>query len=107
MEKYEQGLFLTAKVITDETFSRHEGFDLAVFGNSDFPRSDLPKFHVLKKETYTAFKSRISQHFGYPVGQIWLWVMANRMNGTVRVDTRIPESEPSLSMSRSLHTDHP
>ena len=93
-EKEEQGLFLTAKVITDETFSRHEGFDLAVLNESDSP-PDLPTFRVPKQETYSAFKSRVSQHFGYPESQIWLWVMDNRENKTVRVDTHIPESEPT------------
>ena len=30
-EREEQHLYLTAKVITDTTFSDHEGFDLATF----------------------------------------------------------------------------
>jgi len=103
----EQGLFLTAKVVTNETFSRHEGFDLATFDGSKFPPTDLPTFHVLKREVYSVFKSRVAQHFGYPESQIWLWVMANRKNGTVRVDTHIPESEPSLSMWHDFYTDNP
>ena len=103
----EQGLFLTAKVVTDETFSRHEGFDLAVFGGSKFPPTNLPTFRVLKQEVYSVFKSRVAQHFGYPESQIWLWIMETRENKTVRVDTHIPESEPSLSVSPGIHTDHP
>ena len=101
-EREEQHLFLTAKVITDETFSRHEGFDLAVFDERNWPLSDLPTFRVLKQETYSVFKSRVAQHFSYPESQIRLWVLVNRQNKTVRPDTHIPENEPSLSMSPGL-----
>ncbi|KAF9792792.1 cysteine proteinase [Thelephora terrestris] len=97
-EREEQHLFLTAKVITDETFSRHEGFDLAVFDERNWPLSDLPTFRVLKQETYSVFKSRVAQHFGYPESQIRLWVLVNRQNKTVRPDAHIPENEPSLTV---------
>jgi len=102
-EKVERHLFLTAKVITDETFSRHEGFDLAVFDGSNLPPCDLPTFRVLKQEPYSVFKSKVAQHFSYPEGRIRLWTLANRRNKTVRPDMHIPENEPSLSMLRSPH----
>ncbi|KAF9649119.1 hypothetical protein BDM02DRAFT_3186537 [Thelephora ganbajun] len=66
---------LTIKVVTDETFSLHQGFDLA--------------------ETYSVFKSRVAQQFGYPKSQIRLWVLVNRTNITVRPYMHIPENEPS------------
>jgi len=97
-KKKEQHPFLTVKVITDETLSRHEGFDLATFDEKSSPLSDLPTFRVLGKETYSIFKSTIAQRFGYPVNRIRLWVVANRRNKTLRPDVRIPENEPSLSM---------
>ncbi|EPQ58737.1 hypothetical protein GLOTRDRAFT_27252, partial [Gloeophyllum trabeum ATCC 11539] len=97
-EREEQHLFLTAKVITDETFARHEGFDLASFDEKNWPPSDLPSFRVLKQETYPVFKSRVAQHFHYPENQIRLWVLVNRQNKTVRPDTHIPENEPTLTV---------
>ncbi|KAF4576508.1 hypothetical protein EYR40_000746 [Pleurotus pulmonarius] len=97
-EREEQHLFLTAKVITDETFTRHEGFDLATFDEKNWPASDLPSFRVLKQETYSMFKSRVAQHFHYPENQIRLWVLVNRQNKTVRPDTHIPENEPTLTV---------
>jgi ubiquitin carboxyl-terminal hydrolase 7 len=105
-EREEQHLFLTAKVITDDTFARHEGFDLAVFDERNWPLSDLPTFRVLKQETYSVFKSRVAQHFGYPETQIRLWVLVNRQNKTVRPDAHIPENEPSLSVLCELYVDH-
>ncbi|KAF9649101.1 cysteine proteinase [Thelephora ganbajun] len=95
-EREEQ--YLTVKVITDVTFSLHQGFDLAVFDETNGSLSDLPTFRVLKQETYSVFKSRVAQHFGCPESQIRLWVLANRMNKTVRPDTTIPENEPSLTV---------
>ena len=101
----EEDLFLTAKVVTDETFSRHEGFDLAVLDERNPSLSDLATFHVLKGEIYSVFKSRIAQHFGYPESQIKLWVLAHRENETVRPDTHISENEPSLSMCHGFRLD--
>ena len=98
-------MFLTTKVITDETFSRHEGFDLAVFDGSNLPPSDLSTFRVLKQETYSVFKSRVAQHFSYPESRIRLWALTNRQNKTARPDVHIPEDKPSLSMLYGPHAD--
>ncbi|KAJ7732609.1 hypothetical protein DFH07DRAFT_990769, partial [Mycena maculata] len=97
-EREQQHLFLTAKVITDETFSRHEGFDLATFDEKNWSPFDLPSFRVLKQETYSAFKSRVAQHFSYSENQFRLWVLVDRLNKTVRPDTPIPENEPTLTV---------
>jgi len=84
--------------VTDETFVKHEGFDLATFDENIWPLSDLPSFRILKQETYSIFKARIADHFDYPESQIRLWVLVNRQNKTVRPDAIIQENEPTLSM---------
>lgn len=94
----EQRLLLTVRIVTDETFSCHKGFDLATFEERSPPLPDLPTFHVLKQETYSVFKSRVAQRFGYPESRIRLWALVNRQNRTVRPDTYILENEPSSSM---------
>lgn len=86
-------------MITDETFSNHEGFDMATFDEKNWPPSELPTFRVLKQETYATFKSRVAQHFHHPESHVRLWVLVNRQNKTVRPDTHIPENEPTLSTS--------
>jgi len=86
------------QVITDETFNRHEGFDLATFDEKNWPASDLPSFRVLKTETYSTFKSRVAEHFDYAEDHIRLWVLVNRQNKTVRPDSHIPENQDTLSM---------
>ncbi|KAF8343945.1 cysteine proteinase [Cantharellus anzutake] len=97
-ERDEQHLFLTAKVITDETFRRHQGFDLASFDDRVWPPSELPTFRVLKTESYLQFKSRVAEHFHFQESQIRLWVLVNRQNKTVRPDTPIPENEHGLNI---------
>ncbi|RPD80183.1 cysteine proteinase [Lentinus tigrinus ALCF2SS1-7] len=97
-EREEQHLYLTAKVITDQTFAEHEGFDLATFDERNWPATELPSFRVLKNEPYSTFKQRVAQHFNYPESQIRLWVLVNRQNKTVRPDTHIPENEPQLTV---------
>ena len=91
------------QVITDDTFSHHEGFDLASFDEKNWPPSELPTFRVLKTETYNVFKARVAQHFNSPENQIRLWVLVNRQNKTVRPDTHIPENEPTLSVLCHAH----
>lgn len=96
-EREEQHLYLTAKIITDESFSRHQGFDLATFDDKNWPPSELQNFRILKTEPYLTFKRRVATHFNHPESQIRLWVLVNRQNKTVRPDTPVPENEPSLS----------
>jgi len=92
----ESHLFLTAKVVTDDTFSRHEGFDLAAVGR-DLPLSDLQTFRVLKQMAYSVLKSRVAQHFNYPESRFRLWGLATRRNQTARPDLPVTECEPSIS----------
>ena len=97
MEREEQDLFVTVKVISDETFSHHEGFDLASFDKKNPPPSDLSSFRVLKQETYSAFKSRIARRFNYDENQICLWVLIVRENKTVRPETpHLPDLDSTL-----------
>ena len=104
-EREEQPLFLTFKVITDETFSLHEGFDLVTMEESKWPPSDFLTFRVSKQETYGVFKLRVAQRISHPESQFRLWVLVNRQNKTVRPDCVIPENEPSLSTLCNLHAD--
>lgn len=104
-QKEEPNLYLTVKVVTDDIFFRHEGFDLASFDGKNSPLSDFPTFCVLKQATYAAFKSRVAKRFGYPESRIRLWVLVNRQNRTVRPDTYVPDHEPSLSMFYTLYAN--
>ncbi|KAL1922777.1 uncharacterized protein VTP21DRAFT_9153 [Calcarisporiella thermophila] len=97
-EREEMHLYLTARIISDQTMQRHQGFDLANFEDKTFPLSETTDLRVLKTETYPAFKQRVAAEFGLPVERFRLWVMVNRQNKTIRPDTPIPENDPNLTM---------
>ncbi|KAJ7924230.1 hypothetical protein B0H13DRAFT_2230059 [Mycena leptocephala] len=92
-EREQQHLFLTAKVVTDDTFSCHEGFDLATFDEKN-----LPIFRMLKQDTFSTFKTHLAQHFSYRENQFRLWVIVNRQNKTLRPNAPIPENDPALNL---------
>jgi ubiquitin carboxyl-terminal hydrolase 7 len=98
-EKDEQHLYLTAKIITDDLFSKHEGFDLASFDDKNMGATDLPTFRVLKDETYAKFKQRIATYFKIAERDFRLWVLVNRQNKTIRPDVPIQESDHPQSES--------
>jgi ubiquitin carboxyl-terminal hydrolase 7 len=105
-EKDEQHLYLTAKVITDDVFGHHQGFDLASFDDKNLPATDLDTFRVLKTETYFTFKQRIAQFYKIPERDFRLWVLVNRQNKTIRPDTPIHDSDSTQSGSSSAFQDH-
>ncbi|KAL1915750.1 uncharacterized protein VTP21DRAFT_6509 [Calcarisporiella thermophila] len=92
-EREEMHLYVTCRVITEQTFRRHHGFDLANFDDKNFPLSEVTEFRVLKTERYTSFKKSVATHFSLPPEKIRLWVMVNRQNKTIRPDSCIPEND--------------
>lgn len=97
-EREEQHLFLTVKVITDETFSKHSGFDMAVFEDKNFPASDLPSFKLLKTETLATFKERLAKYLGFPTNETSIWSCVGRQNRTFRVDAPLGEDQLNETM---------
>ncbi|KAF8868458.1 ICP0-binding domain of ubiquitin-specific protease 7-domain-containing protein, partial [Gymnopilus junonius] len=103
-QKEEKHLYLNVEVVTEQSFSRHEGFDLAHFSGSSLPLSSLTSFKVLKAETYAAFKSRVTKHFNYPAGRFRFWIVGFRQNKTIRPFFRLPDTD--LSSLESIRNDH-
>jgi len=98
-ERDEQHLYLTAKVITDDGFRLHQGFDLATFDeNRSLPQTELFTARVLKTQTFIDFKRELLQNLNVPEGETKLWVLVNRQNKTVRPDAAVPEDDPTLTM---------
>ena len=97
-EREEQHLYLTVKLITEDTFKSHQGFDLATFEERNLPATDLPSFRAKKDEPFLDFKKRIATQYKLSDQDIKLWVLVNRQNKTVRPDTVVPEDDPSLTL---------
>jgi len=97
-EREEQHLYLTTKIITEDIFRMHQGFDLVSFDDRMGRPTDLPTFRVLKNEPFVSFKARLASHFEVPDQLMRLWVLVNRQNKTVRPDALVPENDPSLTL---------
>ncbi|KWU45004.1 ubiquitin carboxyl-terminal hydrolase 5 [Rhodotorula sp. JG-1b] len=97
-ERDEQHLYLTAKIITQETFNQHQGFDLATFDDRTMPATQLPTYRVPKAQPYLDFRSQIAHANKMDPNSIRLWVLVNRQNKTVRPDAPINDQDPTLTM---------
>ncbi|KEI40875.1 uncharacterized protein L969DRAFT_86115 [Mixia osmundae IAM 14324] len=97
-EREEQHLYLTAKIITNETFGEHSNFDLATFEDRAVPPTDLPTFRVLKTRPFVEFKEQVLKELEVPPGDVRLWVLVNRQNKTVRPDAPVPENDPTYTV---------
>ncbi|KAJ6562387.1 ICP0-binding domain of ubiquitin-specific protease 7-domain-containing protein, partial [Mycena capillaripes] len=73
-------------IITEDTFSRYEGFDLATFDAKHWPPPEHTVFRVSKHETISNFKAQVVEYFALSEqDQSRFWVLANRNNRTFRV----------------------
>ncbi|WFD43786.1 ubiquitinyl hydrolase 1 [Malassezia psittaci] len=97
-EREEQHLYLTVRIVTEDIFRTHQGFDLATFDDRVAKPTELPTFRVLKSESFVHFKARLAQQFDLPEQAIRVWVLVNRQNKTVRPDAIVPCNDPSLTM---------
>lgn len=101
-EREEQHLYLTSKIITDDTFRKHQGFDLAAFDDKTggMPASTgIIAMRVAKNQPYTDFKSQLCHELRLHTEEVRLWVLVNRQNKTVRPDAAVPEDDSTLSKS--------
>ncbi|CCV00636.1 unnamed protein product [Malassezia sympodialis ATCC 42132] len=97
-EREEQHLYLTVKIVTEEIFQRHQGFDIATLDDRSLRPTDVPTFRVMKNEPAISFKARLAQHFNLPPHLVRLWVLVNRQNKTIRPDAVMPENDPALTL---------
>ncbi|KAH9450893.1 hypothetical protein Pst134EB_018402 [Puccinia striiformis f. sp. tritici] len=94
-EKEEMHLHLNTKIVTEETFRAHQGFDLATFNDKNIPPSELPTLRVAKNERYLDFKSTVAQKLGYQPEKIRLWPL---LQPTERPRTAVLENDCTLTM---------
>ncbi|GAA6050111.1 hypothetical protein JCM3770_001378 [Rhodotorula araucariae] len=97
-ERDEQHLYLTAKVITEDTFRQHQGFDLATFDDRTVPATELPTYRVAKAQPYLEFRAQVAKDHGYDPNDVRLWVLVNRQNKTVRPDAPVSDQDPTMTM---------
>ncbi|EHS64232.1 uncharacterized protein PGTG_22127 [Puccinia graminis f. sp. tritici CRL 75-36-700-3] len=104
-------IFLTTKIITDETFRQHQGFDMALLDDKTMPPSQLLTLTVLKTEPFLNFKSRLAQSLGHSPNCFRLWTLAYQRHcdylreaTTTRLIKAVPESDPELTMQDVMNS---
>ena len=80
-------LFFKKKLITESTFRKHKGFDLANFEDQQQHIISHPHvMNVLKTSTFNDFIKMVAVKFKKQPEQIRFWALVSRQNKTVRPD---------------------
>lgn len=103
-ERDEQHLYQNVKVITQNQFKAHQGFDLAYWDNKEQPEEAQPKvYRMLKSAPVQELVEKVAEGLGnVDPSMVRLWVMVNRQNKTVRPDQPLT----ALEMSKWISTHH-
>ncbi|CAG8712653.1 11386_t:CDS:2, partial [Acaulospora colombiana] len=93
---------VTVKVVTEQSFRQHQGFDIVTLGGTDDPPPALLTFRVPQQESYYNMVSRIVEEIKVPRNRIRLWDIIKRQNKSIRPNQALTELRSSLSMSHRL-----
>ena len=97
-EREEAHLYLQVATISNDQYSKHEGFDLAEW---TLDSNNPPEVHrLLRTSTIEEFCASLAEKSGVPADHVRLWVMVNRQNKTYRPDQ--PLTERSLSVEAAF-----
>jgi ubiquitin carboxyl-terminal hydrolase 7 len=96
-EREESHLYLSVRVVTDDTYRAYGGTDLTVFdAKHDVDPAAARSYRLLRKSTVKELAARVGQDTGCDPSRIRLWCMVNRQNKTVRPDTPILDADSTL-----------
>ncbi|KAF9438450.1 hypothetical protein BGZ76_007843 [Entomortierella beljakovae] len=93
-ERDDSLLHFYARVVSDDDFKAHEGFDLF----SPHSQTAGKTFKVKRQDSFATFRQVVAESYGIPESQLCLWSLVRRQNDTVRTDTPIPTSESNSTM---------
>lgn len=96
-EKDEQHLYMSPKIISNEHFKEHQGFDLISWDPKEIVNSTMPpkSYRILKSTSVKDFVKIVAEDLQEPPEKVRLWVMVNRQNKTVRPDNPLTNLEMS------------
>ncbi|KAI1316281.1 hypothetical protein EDD11_010189 [Mortierella claussenii] len=100
-ERDESLLYFNARVLSDDDFKAHDGFDLY----SPHSPAAGKVFKVRRQDTLAAFRQVVAESYNFPEEQLRLWTLVKRQNDTVRTDLPISDSElkNTMEMIREKH----
>ncbi|KAF9182032.1 hypothetical protein BGZ51_005004 [Haplosporangium sp. Z 767] len=92
-ERDESLLYFNARLISDDDFKAHDGFDL--FN----PYSTAGKIlKVRRQDTFATFKGSVADLYGVPEDQVRIWTLVKRQNDTVRTELPVLDTELNTTM---------
>lgn len=96
-EQREAHLYMQAKVITQETFSRYGGTDLCSFdANPELDAAAPRAYRIRRAMSVQDFVAQVAADLGQDPRKVRLWLMVNRQNKTVRPDQPIMDLRPTV-----------
>ncbi|KAK5993223.1 Deubiquitinating enzyme 15 [Cladobotryum mycophilum] len=96
-EQKEAHLFMTAKVITNETFREFGGTDLCVFdANPEVDPAAPRAYRIRRTMPMQEFVAQIASDLDQDPRRVRLWLMVNRQNKTIRPDQPIMDLRPTV-----------
>lgn len=101
----EQPLYMGIKVITEEHFRNHNGFDIASLDKDDTPEKAKPwAFRFKKAASVRDLVKNIADRMEVDPASIRLWALVNRQNKTTRPDSLITEYDMAVELAAQKHS---
>lgn len=96
-EQREAHLYMTAKVITGETFRNHSSTDMCVFeAKADIDPAAPKPYRIRRTMTMQEFVSQVAGDICQDPKKVRLWNMVNRQNKTTRPDVPIMDLQSTV-----------
>lgn len=104
-EQKEAHLYMSAKVITNDTFRNYGGTDLCAFDADPTTDNAAPlNYRVLRAMQLTEFLQMVAEELKKDPKTLRLWTMVNRQNKTIRPDTPIMDLSKTVEEAFSHAT---
>lgn len=100
-------MYMTAKVVTDQTFRNYGGTDMCRFdSNIDGDEAAPRQYRVRRAMPMEEFVNQVAEDIGQDPRKIRLWLMVNRQNKTIRPDQPIMDLRPTVEDVYSRSAAH-
>ncbi|RDL40906.1 Cysteine proteinase [Venustampulla echinocandica] len=102
-EREEQHLYLSVKVITEDTYKAHGGTDICNFDVSPEDSAAPKSYRLLRKSTIRDLAEKVGEDTNVDPRRLRLWCMVNRQNKTTRPDAPVSDSNMSIEEVHQRH----
>jgi ubiquitin carboxyl-terminal hydrolase 7 len=92
-EKEEQHLYLKVFIADDDSFRNNTGFDFVDFEEKNMQESRVMFIRIRKDLPFGEFRQTVAHNLNLDPSEFRFWIMVNRQNRTIRIDTPIPTEE--------------